>query len=259
MLDLPALAKLAEAAADRARAEILPRFRKVATEIKSDGSPVTEADRAAEDTIRELLARETPDFAIFGEERGGETSDGPTWIIDPIDGTIAFARGIPLFGTAIALVVNGDPVLGLIDLPALDERYLAWRGGGARRNGAEVRVSGETELGRAFACVGDRDCFELVDELALWDTLWSRAGRVRGYSDVFGHSLVLSGSSDVMVDLHLHPWDVAPVRILTTEAGGAVARIAHPNGLVGLVVGAPRLVEQLAGYASAPVSLTRPN
>ena len=101
--DLPALARIAEAASDAARREILPRFRAVDVEIKKDGSPVTEADRAAERAIREVLRQATPEIAILGEEYGAEGAGGLCWLVDPIDGTIAYSRGLPLFGTLISL------------------------------------------------------------------------------------------------------------------------------------------------------------
>ena len=135
--DLEKACQVASAAADRARAETLPRFRAVDVEIKSDGSPVTEADRAAERAICEVLQEAYPDFGIQGEEYGEQgVRDGqPHWVVDPIDGTICYSRGIPLFATLIALVDDTGPRIGLIDLPALDERYLGFDGGECRRNG----------------------------------------------------------------------------------------------------------------------------
>ena len=107
-IDLERVAQAAEGAADRARAEILPRFRRVSVEHKSDGSPVTEADRAAERAIREHLRSCFPEFGLLGEEYGGDGSiEGPHWIIDPIDGTIGFSRGIALFSTLISLAIDG--------------------------------------------------------------------------------------------------------------------------------------------------------
>src|SRR5215510_16033179 len=153
--------RAAQAAADRARREVLPRFRRVAVETKRDGSPVTEADREAERAIRATLRDAFPDHRILGEEYGPEgAGDGPCWVIDPIDGTIAFSRGIPLFSTIIALLDDGEPVVGLIDVPGLDERYTAIRGGGCLRNGRPTRVSDESDLSRAIVSHGDRFCFE---------------------------------------------------------------------------------------------------
>lgn len=244
---LEAAARTAEAAADRARAEILPRFRRVSAEAKADGSPVTEADRAAERVIRETLRAAHPDFAVLGEELGSEgPADRPCWVVDPIDGTIAFSRGIPLFATIVALVDEGEPVLGLIDLPTLDERYLGWRGGGCRRNGTPVRVSRADDLGRALVSHGDRFCFERAGEAAAFEALVRRVPFLRTYTDAFGHALVLSGGVDAMVDLDLSPWDMTATRALVPEAGGACVVTAERGGKAGLVFGSPPLVEQLA-------------
>ena len=155
-------AAVASRAADAARRETLSRFRSVAVESKADGSPVTEADRASERTIRAALGAAYPEFGLLGEEYGSDNLEGgwkkhprPVWVIDPIDGTIAYSRGLPLYSTLIALIEDGEPVLGLIDLPALDERYLGWKGGGCRRNGEPVRVSQASDLKRALVSHAD--------------------------------------------------------------------------------------------------------
>lgn len=247
--DLAQAARAAEAAAERARAEILPRFRRVAAERKADGSPVTEADRAAERAIREVLRAATPGVAILGEEYGAEGAPGGRhWLVDPIDGTIAYSRGIPLFSTLIALVEDGEPVLGLIDLPALGERYLGWRGAGCRRNGEPVRVSGERELGRALVSHGDPICFDLAGELPAFERMAREIPFLRGYTDAFGHALVLAGAVDAMVDLHLNPWDSAATRVLVPEAGGACVEVPGTGGKSGLVFGSPALVDELLGF-----------
>jgi histidinol phosphatase-like enzyme (inositol monophosphatase family) len=248
--DLPSLARLAEAAADRARAEILPRFRRVEVERKPDGSPVTQADRAAERVIRELLREGDPEAAILGEELGGEgdLAAGRAWVVDPIDGTIAFSRGIPLFATLLAYLEDGEPRLGLIDLPALGERYVGWRAGGCRRNGELVHVSGATDLSQALISHGDPFCFERAGERAAFERMAREVPLLRGYTDAFGHAQVLSGAVDAMVDLDLSPWDVAATRLLVPEAGGECLAIPYPGGKTGLVLGAPALVEQLAGF-----------
>ena len=152
--------EVASRACDRARAEILPRFRNVAVETKSDGSPVTEADRAAELAIRAVLEEAFPEDAILGEEFGGSQKLARRrWIIDPIDGTIAFARGIPLFTTLIALLVDDEPVLGMIDLPAVNDRISGVRGSGVWRNDTRLEVSKATQLEDALVCHGDLYCF----------------------------------------------------------------------------------------------------
>jgi histidinol-phosphatase len=255
---LEELARAASAAADRARAEILPRFRHVAVEHKVDGSPVTEADRAAERVLRDALRAALPEAALLGEEYGAEERSGGAggkaelcWVIDPIDGTIAFSRGLPLFGTLVALLEGGEPVLGLIDLPALGERTVAWKGGGCRRNGEPVRVSTETDLSRALVSHGDLFCFDRAGARAAFERMAREIPTLRGYTDAFGHAQVCAGAIDAMVDLDLNPWDMAATQICVTEAGGACRITPERNGKRGLVFGAPALVDRLAGWVDA--------
>lgn len=248
-IDLETLARVASDAADRARQETLGRFRRVGVEFKSDGSPVTEADRAAEQAIRHVLRTACPDFGILGEEYGAEEShERPCWLVDPIDGTIAFSRGIPLYSTLIALVDEGRPVLGLIDLPALGERYLGWQGGGCRRNGRPTRVSSERDLARAIVSHGDPFCFERFGASGVFAQLARACPLLRGYTDAFGHAMVLGGGVGAMVDLDLNPWDVAATQALVPEAGGRCLTLPGPGAKVGLVIGNPALVDRLAGF-----------
>jgi histidinol phosphatase-like enzyme (inositol monophosphatase family) len=248
-IDLEKAAAAAQDAADLARAEILPHFRSVAVETKKDGSPVTEADRAAERAIRKRLSEAFPDFGILGEEYGSEGSaEGPRWIIDPIDGTIAFSRGIPLFSTLIALAVDGEPVMGLIDLPALDERYVGWKGGGCRRNGVLTKVSDETDLERALISHGDPYSFDMYDERPAFERMAREIPMLRGYTDGFGYGQVLGGGVDAMVDLGLNLWDIAAAQLLVPEAGGRCVTLPARNGKLGIVIGSPSLVDQLLGF-----------
>jgi histidinol phosphatase-like enzyme (inositol monophosphatase family) len=248
--DLERLAGAAEAAADAARAEILPRFRNVAVEIKKDGSPVTEADRAAERAIRAVLEKATPDIPVVGEEYGGEGAGGRHWLVDPIDGTIAFSRGLPLFGTLIALVEDTVPQLGLIDLSALGERTIGWRSGGVRCNGEPVRASQRADLATAIVSHGDGYGFAGFGEEAAHLAMARDLRMYRGYTDAFGHALVIRGGVDAMVDLSLNPWDAAATRVLIEEAGGActVLRRDRADYALGLVFGSSALVPQLLGY-----------
>jgi histidinol phosphatase-like enzyme (inositol monophosphatase family) len=247
-LDLAEALRCAEAAADAARREILPRFRNVDVELKRDGSPVTEADRAAERAIRDVLRRFDPGLAILGEEFGAEGDAAQRgWIVDPIDGTISFSRGLPLYGTLIALVDEGVPVLGLIDLPSLGERTCGHRGGGVRRNGALVRCSEEADLSRAIVSHGDPFAFQLFGRPDAWTRLSAAARILRGYTDAFGHAQVLGGGVAAMVDVHLSPWDAAATQALVPEAGGRCEALAPgPGGQgIGLVFGSAALVERL--------------
>ena len=250
MLDLEAAAKAASAAADAARREILPRFRRVATEIKADGSPVTEADRAAERAMREVLRSFDPALGILGEEYGQEGGAGRGWILDPIDGTVGFSRGIPLFTTLIALLEDGAPVLGLIDVPALDERYLGFRGAGVRRNGEPVRVSQESDPKRVIVSHGDPLQFDRFGARRGFERMNADFPLLRGYTDAFGHSQVLHGGVAAMVDPGINLWDAAPTQILVPEAGGrcvTLDRRGDGRG-IGLVFGSPALVERLTDY-----------
>jgi histidinol phosphatase-like enzyme (inositol monophosphatase family) len=250
-IDFEKVAAVAYEAADLARKETLPRFRSVAVEAKGDGTPVTEADFAAERVIRKRLQQGFPEFAILGEEYGAEgRSDGPEWIVDPIDGTLGFSRGIPLFSTLIALAVDGEPVMGLIDLPALDERYVGWKGGGCRRNGVPTRVSEETDLQRAIISHGDPYCFDDSGERPAFDRMAREIPHLRGYTDAFGYAQVLGGGVGAMVDMGLRIWDVAPAQILIPEAGGRCVTLPEHDGKIGLVAGNPSLVDQLTGFLS---------
>ena len=252
-LDLERAAQVASHACDLARREIMPRFCDVSVEFKADGSPVTEADRAAERAIRGVLESAYPDFGLLGEEYGENEAgrEGPRWIVDPIDGTIAFSRGIPLFGTLIALLVDDEPVLGIIDLPALDERYVGWTGAGCHRNGRRVRVSDRTDPTQCLASTGDRVCFEWSGRQAGLERMTAELPLLRTYTDAFGHSLVLSGAVDVMVDCDLNPWDAAATQILAVEAGGACVSLTSARDKLDLIFGNPALVERVADFFEA--------
>jgi myo-inositol-1(or 4)-monophosphatase len=248
-LDLEAIARAAEGAADVARRETLPRFRRVGFETKSDGSPVTEADREAEQAIRRHLRAAFPDFGILGEEYGEEGADDrPRWVVDPIDGTIAFSRGIPLYTTLIALLEDGEPVFGLIDCPVLDERYVGWQGGGCRRNGEPTRVSNEDDLARAIVSHGDPFCFDLYGVPEVFERMARECKLLRGYTDAFGHAQVLGGGVAAMVDLTLNLWDAAPILALIPEAGGRIVTLPEKDGKIGVIFGSPPLVEKLQGF-----------
>jgi len=249
-LDFAAIARAAESAADLARRETLPRFRRVGFETKGDGSPVTEADRSAERVIRQQLKNAFPDFAILGEEYGREgPADRPCWVVDPIDGTIAYSRGIPLFSSLIALLdERGDAVFGLIDCPTLGERYVGWKGGGCLRNGEPTRVSQEQDLATAIVSHGDPFCFDFWEARQVFARMGRDCGLLRGYTDAFGHAQVLGGGVAAMVDLGLNPWDAAATQVLVPEAGGRCVTLPEHKGKLGLVFGSPALVDQLVAW-----------
>lgn len=197
---------------------------------KADGSFVTAADTAIEVALRAEIAAAYPDHAIVGEEQGGALVAGtPTWVIDPIDATANFLRGVPVFATLIALVQDGRTVLGVASAPALGECWDAAEGAGARRNGEPIGVSAVTELARAHVLHGDLDRFRA--EPAMWDALTSLvddAWRSRGFGDFWMHLLVAGGMAEAAVEQHLAVWDVAALDCIVREAGG---RITGPRGV----------------------------
>lgn len=254
--------RVAHEACDRARFEIMPRFRNVAVETKGDGSPVTEADREAERVIREVILAAFPGDAILGEELGATAGDARRqWIIDPIDGTVAFARGIPLFTTLIALVVDGEPVVGIIDLPAVNDRISGARGLGIHRgqgpDAVRVCVSRGPELADALVCHGDLFCFKLARLRSAYDILSHAIPKLRGYTDAFGHLLVLTGAADAMMDCDLNPWDAAVTRVLAAEAGGLCWVRERENGSkIDLLFGSPGTVQEISKLLADCIDLT---
>ena len=203
----------------------------LAVERKADASPVTEADRAAEAILRGHLLGAFPADAFLGEETGGSPgTSGYEWIVDPIDGTKSFIRGVPLYATLVGCRLAGRGVLGVIAIPALDELAYARVGGGAwhvRGGGpaTPARVSGRHRLGAGLVCSSD-----FVD-FARWpgggeagrtarERLEAAAEFVRTWGDGYGYLLVATGRADVMIDPRFNPWDAAAVQVVVNEAGG---------------------------------------
>jgi histidinol phosphatase-like enzyme (inositol monophosphatase family) len=192
----------------------------VAVDRKGDGSPVTVADRDAERLIRRLVADRFPDHAIVGEEFGAADRDAShRWIVDPIDGTNSFIRGVPFYGVLLALEIDGDPVVGVAHFPGLGDMIGAARGGGCRWNGREARVSTVSSL--AEACMTYTDGREMDVRLGEgWRTLQDATAIQRGWGDCYGHCLVATGRADVMLDPRMHAWDCAALVPILEEAGG---------------------------------------
>jgi histidinol phosphatase-like enzyme (inositol monophosphatase family) len=188
-------------------------------ESKADGTPVTRADREAEQIVREHLLRHFPSHSILGEETGQITGDpGYNWIIDPLDGTKSFVRGVPLFGTLIGLEIDNRPSVGVVYLAALDEMVSAATGLGCRWNGRRARVSQVDRLEDAAL-----SCTSIVKAVGRSDAFMqiaSRARLVRGWSDCYGYVLVATGRIDVMLDPAMNVWDSAPFLPILEEAGG---------------------------------------
>lgn len=216
-------ASIAHGLADRAGTIAMGLFRGEGLEVrlKSDRTMVTQADTSIETMIREQLAVAFPDDRVYGEEAGGEDPDvGRVWIVDPIDGTSNFARGVPAWGTLIALREDGVGALGICDMPAMGERYAAVRGVGATCNGRSIRVSeietmAETHLlyGGLGHLIGGQ--YE-APVLGMIAECW----RDRGFGDCWAHGLVARGAAEVMLEPELKLWDFAALQVIVEEAGG---------------------------------------
>lgn len=189
-------------------------------DIKTDNTPVTEADRMAEAYIRERIDETYPSHSILGEEAGekGQVSDY-RWIIDPIDGTQSFIRGVPLYTVLIALEVRGEPLVGVIHNPPLQETVAGVTGVGCFYNGAPCQVSSTSELEKAWVQVTDyADLTRRRPRFAK--RLLEGSYSCRTWGDAYGYLLVATGRVDVMIDPIMKIWDIAPLKPIITEAGG---------------------------------------
>jgi histidinol-phosphatase len=205
--------ELALRLADAADAISTPRFRSgLAIETKSDLTPVTEADRAVEAELRRILDEARPGDAILGEEGGAEGEGSRRWIVDPIDGTRNYARGIPIWATLVALETDGVVSVGVVSAPALGSRWWAERGGDAYMNGEPLHVSA---VGRVEEAVLS---FSIENEVPA---LARQAWHARGLGDFWAHMLVAEGAVDGAVDaVGISEWDLAAVQVIVEEAGG---------------------------------------
>lgn len=198
----------------------------LAVDRKRDASPVTAADRGAEELIRGLISAKYPDDAVLGEEFGEtDGTSGWRWVLDPVDGTKSFVHGVPLFGTLIAAEFGADQVIGLCRLPALNEVVYAARGLGAwwkigDRDPIRAKVSDVGQLSDALFCTTTIHGWTKYGQAGLLEKFCNACGLTRGWGDCYGHVLVATGRADIMVDPALNPWDCAPLVPIMQEAGG---------------------------------------
>jgi len=220
----------------------LDRFRALdlVVETKPDLTPVSDADRAAESALRAVLSRERPTDAVMGEEYGSTGEAERRWILDPIDGTKNFVRGVPVWATLVALLQGDDAVVGMVSAPALGMRWWAAAGGGAwsghrltaaRRlkvsqvgTIADASVSFSEWNDRGWETTGSRDGFR---------TLLEGSWRSRAYGDFWSHMLVAEGAIDIAVEPELNPWDIAALVPIIEEAGGRVTSLTGGGALSG--------------------------
>jgi len=192
----------------------------VEVDRKEDDSPVTVADREGEELLRRLISHRFPKHGICGEEMGESESDAThRWFIDPIDGTRSFIRGVPLYGVLLGLEIEGEMVVGVCYLPALDELVSAGRGEGAWWNGRPARVSSAARLEDALVSMTEPGSLE-DGQRGGWEALRERVETVRGFSDCYGHCLVATGRCEIMLDPIMNSWDSAPFLPILEEAGG---------------------------------------
>lgn len=234
------LRDVALAAARAGGRAAMPHFRRpeLAVEWKADESPVTRADRESEAAIKAVITAATPDDAWLGEETGTSERLGPgsgplsgrRWIVDPIDGTRNFVRGIPLWAVLVACEADlpGGPqvIAAAVGIPALDEWYDAVLGGGARCNGQPIQVSTEERLDRSLWCFETPLYFRKQGLGAVFDHLAAQVGLCRGMGDAYGHMLIASGRAEVMIEPMLSTWDVAATSLVVSEAGGRFSDLA---------------------------------
>lgn len=230
--DLPTLLQTAHELADLGRGLSLQWFGQPLTvDLKADDSPVTMADRGVEAALRAHLAARHPDHGILGEEHGRERLDAEyVWVIDPIDGTRSFISGLPLWGTLIALMHRGQALLGLVDVPAIGERWSAGRSGATtyrhdHRPSASTpacRTSGCTDLRRARLYATSPDIFS-VPQLAAFDRLTAKVAMRRYGGDCYAYGLVASGHVDLVVEAGLQPYDYLSMVCVIEGAGGVIS------------------------------------
>ena len=192
---------------------------------KPDRTPVTDADTAVEDAVRSVITTERPSDAVLGEERGGEYAASRTWVLDPIDGTKNFLRGVPAWATLIALVVDGNPVVGVISAPALGRRWWAARGTSAWTSVASgeqrrIGVSKVSDLANAYLSTTDLGSWVKYHSRAAYLTLVDACWETRAFGDFWQHCLVAEGSMDIAAEAIVNPWDVAAAQVIVEEAGG---------------------------------------
>ena len=209
----------------------------VGVRIKPDGSPATDGDVRAEEAVRKVLESASPGTAILGEELGGESPGAPAagtrWLIDPIDGTRNYIRGIPIFATLIGLEVDGVCTVGAAYAPAMEETVVAARGMGCFWNGRPARASSVSELREALLVFGGFDGTGSPAPLDRFLALVSASGRQRGFGDYYGHLLVATGRAEIMLEGKVHPWDIAPWKVILEEAGGRLTDLDGNDTIYG--------------------------
>ena len=251
---LPFLTELA----DRADALAARWFRAAGLRVedKPDRSPVTEADQAIEAMARSLVRERHPELGVLGEEQGAVGAGRSRLIVDPIDGTRNFVRGIPVFATLLAIEVAGEVVAGVVSAPALGARWHAERGAGAFRDRTRLHVSSAGSLGDALLFHGNLGAQEGGPPPGGgFMRLVSHVGRTRGFGDFYQHMLVAEGAGEIAIDPVMHPWDIAALQVIVEEAGGRATSLTGERSIyaTSLVTSNGALHDVALGALSQPV------
>ena len=214
--------KTALAAAEAASAETMNYYRGAfEVELKEDQTPVTVADRRAEDIIRDMLLTAFPDHGFYGEESGQRQADAEhLWLVDPIDGTKSFVGGYGMWSTQIALMHRGELVLGVSAAPAAQETAWAARGLGARLNGEPIRVSDRSDLTQAAVSTGNIGSLARSSRWASLGHIMAQANRTRGYGDYYHYHRLAAGQLDAVIESDVNILDIAALVVIVREAGG---------------------------------------
>jgi histidinol phosphatase-like enzyme (inositol monophosphatase family) len=206
----------------------------VTAERKADNSPVTIADKQAEQKLRELIGRHFPEHGILGEEFGHQKgSSNLTWIIDPIDGTKSFVHGVPLYGVLLALADESGPLVGVSYFPALDEMLYAARGEGCYWNGRRTQVSNVNDLKDAVMLSSEVQMFIKDKRTAAWAELAQTTYIQRTWGDAYGYFLVATGRAEIMIDVAMNAWDCGPFGVILPEAGGTFTDLSGVSTIYG--------------------------
>ncbi|HWD63978.1 MAG TPA: inositol monophosphatase family protein [Solirubrobacteraceae bacterium] len=246
--------------ADLADQITLARYRAADLQVdtKPDRTPVTEVDRGVEQALRQRLTEVRPRDAVVGEEMGetGDADAARRWIIDPIDGTKSYLRGMPTWSTLIGLEVDGEDRVGVTSMPALGHRWWALRGAGAFRDGARVHVSNVGRLADAQLCWSGVEDWDEVGRLDALLSLARACWRTRGVGDAWQYMLVAEGVAEIAVDPAASLWDLAAVKVIVEEAGGAFTDLAGAvTAAGGSGLATNRLLhEAVLGYIGAPAA-----
>jgi len=221
--------------AETAESAIMPVFRKSTVSFKSDGTEVTDADKRAEEVMREAIGKRFSNHLVLGEEFGGpqKPTKEPLWVLDPIDGTTSFAAGLPIFGTLIGYLENGEPQIGVIHFPAMGETVYAAKGSGCwirirgEASPQQVHASITSEISEAFVSAGGTKPSDIQPSQTGFNcklaSLILQPRKFRFIADCVQHSLVAQGRIDAAVDPEMNPWDIAALVPCVEEAGGVIS------------------------------------